>query len=126
MGEEESKLRGYVVLVVDDDADSRDAAIALMAGLSFADRQRIADEVPRSGLATRVGKHTIGTLAKELVHIARAGLTKVAPDSVPLLAPVEQIAATGRTQADRIIELWNQHAGNRQALIAALAHPGLA
>jgi glutamate--cysteine ligase len=108
------------------DTSARDAAIALMAGLSFAERQRIADEVPRSGLATRVGKHTLGTLAKELVQIARDGLTTVAPDSLPLLAPVEQIAATGRTQSDRIIELWNQHAGNRQALIAALAHPGLA
>lgn len=108
------------------DPASRDAAIALTAGMSFAERQRIADEVPRSGLATRAGKHTLGDLAKELVAIARAGLTKVAPDSLPLLAPVEQIAATGRTQADRIIELWNQHAGNRAALISALAHPGLA
>lgn len=108
------------------DPSALEAATALTAGLSFADRQRIADEVPRAGLATRVGKHTVGTLAKELVQIARTGLTKVAPDSLPLLAPVEQIAATGRTQADRIIELWNQHAGNRQALIAALAHPGLA
>jgi len=33
MAEEESKLRGYVVLVVDDDADSRDAAIALIEAL---------------------------------------------------------------------------------------------
>lgn len=105
---------------------SRDAAIAVTAGLSFAERQRIADEVPRSGLATRAGKHTLGVLAKELVKIAQAGLARVAPDSLPLLAPVEQIATTGRTQADRIIELWNQHAGNRQALIAALAHPTLA
>ncbi len=108
------------------ETSARDAATALMAGLTFADRQRIADEVPRLGLATRVGKHTVGTLAKELVQIARGGLTKVAPDSLSLLAPVEQIATTGRTQADRIVELWNQHAGNRQALIAALAHPGLA
>ena len=33
MAEEESKLRGYVVLVVDDDADSRDAAIGLIEAL---------------------------------------------------------------------------------------------
>jgi DNA-binding NtrC family response regulator len=33
MTEEESKLRGHVVLVVDDDADSRDAAIALIEAL---------------------------------------------------------------------------------------------
>ena len=33
MAEEEQKLRGYVVLVVDDDADSRDAAIGLIEAL---------------------------------------------------------------------------------------------
>ena len=33
MAEEESNLRGYVVLVVDDDADSRDAAIGLIEAL---------------------------------------------------------------------------------------------
>ena len=33
MAEQEPKLRGYVVLVVDDDADSRDAAIGLIEAL---------------------------------------------------------------------------------------------
>jgi glutamate--cysteine ligase len=64
-------------------------------------------------------------LARELVAIARDGLGRVAPASLPLLAPVEAIAATGRTQADRIVELWQDHAGDRAALVHALAHPGL-
>jgi hypothetical protein len=38
---------------------------------------------------------------------------------------VEQIAATGRTQSDAMLELWQRHAGDRSALIRALAHPGL-
>lgn len=108
------------------DATARTAATTLTGNLAFAERQQIANEVPRSGLATRAGKHTLGELAKELVKIARDGLSRVAPDSMSLLAPIEQIATTGRTEADRIIELWNKHAGNRPALIAALAHPGLA
>ena len=108
------------------DTTARDAATALTAGLAFADRQRIADETPRSGLATRAGKHTLGELAKQLVAIARDGLSRVAPNSTDLLAPVETIASTGITQADHIRELWKQHAGDRQALIQALAHPGLA
>ncbi len=108
------------------DATARSAAIALTAKLSFADRQRIADEVPRAGFATRVGTQTLGELAKQLVAIAKDGLTRVAPASLPLLAPVEEIATSGRTQADRIKEIWQRHAGNRTALIAALAHPGLA
>ena len=104
------------------DTSARIAAIELTARLSFEERQRIADEVPRSGLATRAGSHTIGELAKQLVAIARDGLTRIAPASLPLLAPVEEIALTGRTQSDRIIELWNKHAGNRPALISALEH----
>jgi glutamate--cysteine ligase len=107
------------------DATARDAAIALTATLSFADRQRLADDVPRTGLATRAGAHTLGELAKQLVAIARDGLSRVAPASIPLLAPVEEIASTGRTQADRIVEIWQRHAGDRRALVAALAHPGL-
>ena len=109
------------------DTTARAAATALTAGLPFSERQRIANEVPQRGLATRVtGTHTIGELAKQLVAIAKDGLGRIAPASVSLLAPVEQIATTGRTQADRIVELWNQHAGNRPELIRALAHPGLA
>jgi glutamate--cysteine ligase len=107
------------------DATARDAAIALTAKLSFADRQRVADEIPRKGFATRIGDHSAGELAKQLVAIARDGLSRVAPASIPFLAPVEQIATTGRTQADHIRETWQKHAGNRAAQIRALAHPQL-
>ncbi len=107
------------------DTTARTAAIALTDGMSFADRQELADVVPKQGLAARAGKHTVGALAKELVAIAIDGLSRVAPSAIPLLDPVQEIAATGRTQSDRMIELWNQHAGNRPALIQALAHPGL-
>jgi glutamate--cysteine ligase len=111
-------------LLYDDTACS--AAIALTAKVSFTDRIRIADEVPRKGFATRVGSHTLGELAKQLVAIAKDGLSRVAPASLPLLAPVEEIATTGRTQADKIRELWQRHTGNRSAQIQALAHPALA
>jgi glutamate--cysteine ligase len=107
------------------DPTARAAAIELTAKLSFAERQRIADEVPRAGFATRAGAHTIGELAKQLVAIARDGLTRVAPSSIAMLAPVEEIASSGRTQADRIREAWQRHAGNRVAQIQALSHPGL-
>jgi glutamate--cysteine ligase len=107
------------------DATARSAATALTDTLSFPDRDQLADEVPRAGLAARVGAHTIGELAKELVAIARDGLGRVAPASIALLGPVEEIAATGRTQADRIVELWRRHASDRRALVGALAHPQL-
>jgi glutamate--cysteine ligase len=108
------------------DETARSAATALTSNLSYAERQRIANDMPKQGLHTRAGTHTLGELAKQLVAIARDGLTRVAPSAVSLLAPVEEIASTGRTQADRIGELWQEHAGDRAALIRALAHPGLA
>jgi glutamate--cysteine ligase len=107
------------------DPTARAAGIALTAKLSFADRQRLADEVPKLGFAARVGNRTIGDLASELVAIVRDGLLRVAPTSVPLIAAVEEIAATRRSQSDRMVELWQAHAGDRAAMVRALAHPGL-
>ena len=107
------------------DPTARAAAIALTATLSFVDRQRLADDVPRLGLAAQAGDRSVGDLAVELVAIARDGLSRVAPAALPLIAAVEEIAATRRTQSDRMIELWRTHAGDRAALVRALAHPGL-
>lgn len=107
------------------DTTAREAATALTAQLSFAERQRLADEVPHRGFAAHAGAHTIGTLARELVAIVRDGLSRVAPTSVPLLAPVEEIATSGVTQADRIIQLWQRNANDRRALIRATSHPEL-
>ncbi len=108
------------------DSTARAAATALTAGLSFAERERLADDVPRAGLAARAGKHTLGELGKQLVAIARDGLGRVAPQARSLLDPVDAIAQSGRTQADQIGDKWQKHAGDRAALIAALAHPSLA
>ena len=77
------------------------------------------------GFKAKAGSHSIGALAKELVAIAKDGLSRVAPTALPLLAPVEEIASTGRTQADKILDLWDQHSGSRKQLIRALSHPGL-
>src|SRR5258706_7060037 len=70
------------------DPAARSAATALTSNLSFAERQQVADAMPKQGLHTRSGKHTLGELAKQLVAIARDGLTRVAPSAVSLLAPV--------------------------------------
>jgi glutamate--cysteine ligase len=110
-------------LLYDDDA--RAAATALTASLSIDDRQRLADDVPRAGLAARAGSRTLGELAKELVSIVRAGLARIAPSSVGMIDPVIEIAETGRTQADRAIEIWRAANGDVTKMIAAMAHPGL-
>jgi glutamate--cysteine ligase len=107
------------------DAAAREAATRLTAKLSFAERESLADTVPKAGFAARAGTHTLGELARELVAIARDGLSRVAPDTASLLDPVDAIARSSRTQADHMIDAWRRHAGNRAALIDALAHPEL-
>jgi glutamate--cysteine ligase len=107
------------------DASARAAATQLTASLSFAERQHLAEDVPVHGLASPVGAHTVGDLARDLVAIARDGLCRVAPASLPLLDPIEAIAHTGRTEADRIADVWQRHhggLGDRRALIRALSH----
>jgi glutamate--cysteine ligase len=111
-------------LLYDDDAMA--AATALTARLSLDEREHLAEDVTTRGLAARVGARPMLEVAQELVAIARAGLQRVAPAAVPLLAPVEEIAATGRTQADIIRERWHAAAPTRRARLAALAHPELA
>ena len=110
-------------LLYDDDA--RAAATALTAGLSMDDRQRLADDVPRAGLAARAGSRTLGELAKELVAIVKTGLARQAPSAVGLIDPVIDIAETGRTQADRAVDIWRNANGDVPKMIAAMAHPGL-
>ncbi len=109
------------------DRDACAAATALTAGLSFAQRQQLADDVPRSGLATRLpdATRTVLDLARELMQIARAGLGRVGADELPLLAPLEQIAQSGRSQADHISALWRQTGGDPAKVVPLLAHPGL-
>jgi glutamate--cysteine ligase len=107
------------------DRTACEAAIALTAGMSFAERQELANLVPRQGLAAAVGRWRLGDLARELVAIARDGLGRVAPTAVPLIAAVEEIATTGRTQADEMIERWRRSPADPVAQALALAHPGL-
>ena len=101
------------------------AATALTAGMTYAEREQLCDDVPRKGFAARAGAHSLGELAKELVTIARDGLSRVAPDARSLIEPVEAIATSGRTHADKVIDAWRAHAGDGPALVRALAHPGL-
>ncbi len=104
-------------LLYDDEACR--AATALLAGLDYAQRLALRETVPRQGLATRLPDgRTVGGAARVLVEIARDGLARIAPDEVRYLAPLEEIAMTGRTVADRIRDLFHSSGGDRRAIIA--------
>ncbi len=109
------------------------AATALTAHLTMDERLALRAEVPRSGLGTELraaggggrgggsgGKVRVLDLARELVQIAREGLARVAPDEVGLLAPIEEVAQSGRAPAERVRETFAGWNGNVTQLVAKL------
>jgi glutamate--cysteine ligase len=106
-------------LLYDDNALA--ATLALTARFTFAERQALRAEVPRAGLAAKApGGATVRDLARDLVAAARDGLTRIAPDEVAALAPLEEIVATGRAPADRVRDLHRAAAGDPRRLVDAL------
>lgn len=93
----------------------------LFAHLSMAERLALREAVPRAGLAAPVpGLGTARDAARVLLAIAKDGLTRIAPDEVAFLAPLEEIARSGRTQADAVRELWRAAKGEPGRMISAL------
>lgn len=107
------------------DGDARRAAWSLVGGWSDVDRRALRREVPRLGLAARVGNRPILDSCRELVAIARGGLLRLGDDA-SLLEPVVEVAATGRTGADRILELYGRTGGEMGDLISGLRLHGAA
>lgn len=106
------------------DDEARAAAWELVRPFSFADRVELRREVPRLGLRARLGGQPIAGRAAELVKIARAGLLREGGDEdVPLLAPLERIAATSRTVADELRELHGRTGGDPDRITDAVALP---
>lgn len=87
------------------DTRALDEASALIAGWSADDRQRMRDEVPRLGLATRIGARSLQDVARDALAIAdgglrrRARLDEAGDDESKYLDPLRRIAETGRSLA---------------------------
>ncbi|MDR3375142.1 MAG: glutamate--cysteine ligase [Ancalomicrobiaceae bacterium] len=90
------------------DAASLDAAEALVAGWDAETRDRLRDDVPRLALNTPLAAGSVQDVAKEVVAIAKAGLQRRAivkddRDESVYLEPIEEIAASGVTVAERML-----------------------
>jgi glutamate--cysteine ligase len=107
-------------LLYDDDALA--GATALTAGLGPGEREALRQAVPRAGLSARLPDgRAVRDAARDLVALAAAGLARVAPADRPYLAPLEEIAQTGRTVADRAREVFAR--GGPAALLEAFFLP---
>jgi glutamate--cysteine ligase len=102
-----------------DAPDARAAAYALFARVPFAEREALRRQVPRAGLAARLGPRTVRELAVELCRIADGGLAQLpsGEGDRPLLEPLRARADSGRAPADDLIEDFEQVGGDPRALV---------
>lgn len=95
------------------DSLARDAAWELVKSWSAAEREQLRADVPRLGLAARIGGRSLLDLARDVLPLAKAGLARRArlnaagQDETIYLAPLEQIAAEGRSNAERLLALYH-------------------
>ena len=95
------------------DTDSLAGALDLVKTWSAEARERLRAEVPRLGLKTRIDGRSAQDVARDMVALARAGLTRRArldatgSDETRHLAPIERIAHEGVSQAELWIDKFN-------------------
>ena len=123
------------------DADTRDivgilydsAALAaawdLCKDWKIEDHERLRADVARVGLKARIGGRTVQDVAQDLLAIAHQGLkarnrlSAGMVDETGYLAELEEIAASGMTPAERILELYNgPWAGDASKVFEAFAY----
>lgn len=95
------------------DSNALDAAWDLVRDWTETDRQSLRDAVPREGLAATIRGQPLRELAREVLALARAGLSARAliddagDNESRYLDPLDIIVANGRTQAEDLLALWS-------------------
>jgi len=103
------------------DASSRQAAWALVRDWSFDERLDLYRRTPKEGLRAVIRGKPLIELCRELVAIARTGLQQLGShEGAAMLAPLDEIVASGVSVADRITQLYQQTHGDPAKLIDAL------
>jgi len=103
------------------DKTALDGAWELAKDWTAAERQALRDAVPETALATTFRNRTVREIARDVVALARGGLTRRARlngdghDETMYLSSLEEILATGETPAETILRHyetdWNHDMG---------------
>jgi glutamate--cysteine ligase len=96
----------WVGLLYDDAAQK--AALALIRGWGVDAIRGLREAAPREGLRAMIAGRALRDVAREALAIARQGLAARGQDEARLLAPLDEIAESGITAAERALAL---HAG---------------
>jgi glutamate--cysteine ligase len=100
----------WVGLLYDDGA--LDGAWELVRHWSAEDRQAMRDAVPRLGLKAQVAGRSLAEVAGDVLALAHQGLERRhhlgcrGRSEAQFLDPLEEIVATGRTQAEELLALY--------------------
>jgi len=101
------------------DDEARRAAWDLVRDWTFEERMTLHAAVCRQGLSTRIRGIPLLDLARELVRIAREGLSRIGQD-VKLLEPLEEmILEEGKCPAEILLAEWESSRHDVKRLIAS-------
>jgi len=95
------------------DADALDAGWQLVKDWTEEEREALRNGVPKSALATPFRTTSVQHIAQEVLSIARAGLrarrrlNAISQDETIYLDPLDEVAHSGRTLADRLLERYH-------------------
>jgi glutamate--cysteine ligase len=107
------------------DQAALDAAWDLVADWTPDEHAALRAEVPRQALKTPFRSGTVGDLARQVLALSEAGLRRRAipgkgePDETQYLAPILEIAETGRTRAEELLAAYE---GDWQGRLEPLFH----
>lgn len=111
------------------DSASLAAAWDLCKHWETADHERLREDVARLGLKAEVAGRTVQAVAKDMLAIAREGLKRRnrlsggLVDESGFLSELDEIAASGITPAERLVELYNgPWAGDASKVFEAFAY----
>ncbi len=89
------------------DTAALDGAGEIIKGWSAGDRQALRNAVPRLALKAEVKGRSVQSIAQEILALARKGLAARGLGEEVYLAPLEEIADSGVTQAERWLERFH-------------------
>ncbi|NOY53986.1 MAG: glutamate--cysteine ligase [Deltaproteobacteria bacterium] len=105
----------WMGILYDDGA--RKAAWELVRDWSFSERRQLHASVCRLGLHAKIRGTLLLDLARELVRIAREGLSRLG-EEVQLLGPLEElILGAGKCPAEVLLEKWDQSGHDLHRLV---------
>jgi glutamate--cysteine ligase len=102
------------------DAQALSEAETLLPRLTHAEHLAFHEEARRFGLRARLQGQEVARLAAEMVAIARRGLERLDAEDAPLLEPLAEVAASGRSPAEAVLEAY-QRGESAEAILAHAA-----